>query len=418
VGYLLAGQIGPAENKAFSKQASTSVNAAATLRIGASRSWLAISDLGVRILYTLVGGIRMLRQRTLQRDRCPPQPHKLWILASIIILGILSNSAISMIVQLYLKELRVAPLVISANTAIIFLGIMIGSSFWGRLADLLPLKGILTPLLASAGAVTSGLILLPPHWITLALVFLQSMIISGLVPLGMSVVSKTAFSRRGRNLGYVAASRSLGWMLGQLFGGILLESMDFRWAFATLTLSPLAAILVVPFVHSDISSRDPSQWVESKQKTSLKIVYLASTLRQMGTAGCLSLIFVYMSFIGIPTAAMGIVSALNSGTQVLGMPLFGRLADRVGRRRVFLLGYGIASVVPLLFIVAHNAPGMGAGFFLLGIAFSALYVGSAAYIGDHIHFQRHGTAESLDRWLLARLHLQSATQECLRSWQA
>lgn len=337
----------------------------------------------------------MLHQRALQQDRCPPQPYKLLTLASIIILGILSNSAISLLSQLYLKELQATPLVISANTAVIFLGIMVGSSFWGRLADLLPLKVILTPLLASAGVVTSGLILLPSYWITLVLVFLQSMIISGLVPLGMSVVSKTAFSRRGRNLGYVTASRSLGWMLGQLFGGILLESMDFRWAFTILTLSPLAAILAVPFVHSDTSSRDPSQLVESKQKTPLKIVYLSSTLRQMGTAGCLSLIFVYMSIVGIPAAIMGIVSALNSGTQVLGMLLFGRLADRVGRRRVFVLGYGIASVVPLLFIVAHNAPGMGAGFFLLGIAFSALYVGSAAYIGDHVHFQRHGTALGL-----------------------
>lgn len=325
----------------------------------------------------------------------PQQSYKLLVLASVIVLGILSNSAISLIAQLYLKDLQASPLVISANTAIIFLGIMIGSSFWGRLADRLSSKILFISLLAAAGTVTSGFIPLPPPGTTLALVFLQSAIISGLLPLGMSAVSKSVFSRRGTNLGYVAASRSLGWMLGQLLGGILLESLDFRWTFVAFTLPPLAAVLAVPFVHFEFPYRGTSHSVESRRQTSLKVVYLASVLRQMGTAGSLSLIFVYMASRGIPTATMGIVSALNSGTQVLGMLLFGRLADQVGRKRVFLLGYGIASLVPLLFAMAHDELGMGAGFFLLGIAFSSLYVGSAAYVGDYTPHRRHGTALGL-----------------------
>jgi len=55
-----------------------------------------------------------------------------------------------------------------------------------------------------------------------------------------------------------------------------------------------------------------------------------------------------------------------------------------------MLGFFLSAVTPLLFVFATNIAGMIAGYVTLGIAFSSMYVGSAAYIGDRVPHERHG----------------------------
>jgi len=66
-------------------------------------------------------------------------------------------------------------------------------------------------------------------------------------------------------------------------------------------------------------------------------------------------------------------------------------ADRVGRRRVFLLGFAMSTVLPCVLAVARNVPMMALSFVILGIAFSSLYIGSTAHIGDRVPAERLGT---------------------------
>lgn len=82
--------------------------------------------------------------------------------------------------------------------------------------------------------------------------------------------------------------------------------------------------------------------------------------------------------------------AANHALQVPAMLLFGQLTDRLGRKGVFVLGFGLSAVVPMIFGLASSAWGMAARFFVLGIAFSALYVGSTAHIGDRVPTERQG----------------------------
>ena len=87
---------------------------------------------------------------------------------------------------------------------------------------------------------------------------------------------------------------------------------------------------------------------------------------------------------------MGMARATNHALQVPAMLLFGQLADRVGRRGIFVLGFGLSALVPVAFGVADSAWGMAAGFLILGVAFSALYVGSTAHIGDRVPAESQG----------------------------
>ena len=55
-----------------------------------------------------------------------------------------------------------------------------------------------------------------------------------------------------------------------------------------------------------------------------------------------------------------------------------------------MLGFFLSAATPLVFVFATSILGMIAGYVTLGIAFSSMYVGSAAYIGDRVPHERHG----------------------------
>lgn len=122
----------------------------------------------------------------------------------------------------------------------------------------------------------------------------------------------------------------------------------------------------------------------------LRALYLGVVFRQMGISGSFSLIFVYMASLAIPPSSMGVVSALTALAQVLGLILFGRLADQLGRKRIFLLGFGLSMFVALVFALVRTVWGMAIGHFVVGTSFAALYIASAAHIGDVIPAERHG----------------------------
>ncbi|MCX6099922.1 MAG: MFS transporter, partial [Candidatus Bipolaricaulota bacterium] len=88
---------------------------------------------------------------------------------------------------------------------------------------------------------------------------------------------------------------------------------------------------------------------------------------------------------------MGTVSSLNTLTQVVALVAFGWVADRIGRRKVFLLGFGMSALLPCILAVSSNVPMMALSYVVLGIAFSSLYIGSTAHIGDRIPLERMGT---------------------------
>jgi MFS family permease len=124
-------------------------------------------------------------------------------------------------------------------------------------------------------------------------------------------------------------------------------------------------------------------------------LYIGTFLRQMAIHGSFSLLFVYMATLGIAPRYMGAVSALNTGTQVIGLIVFGRLADRIGRRRIFMLGFALSAVVPVVFVLASSTLGMALAYVTLGLSFSSLYIGSTAHIGDRVPKDRQGAMMGL-----------------------
>ena len=311
-------------------------------------------------------------------------------------LSILSSTAggIIMLAQLYLKDLHATPIVISLLTSFVWLGTLIGSTMWGTLADRYPRKRLLFLILLTSAVATGSLALLPPPIGVLSAVFLRVLMVTGLAPVTMAIVSTVStIGHRGRDLSYLSASRSTGSALGKILGGLLLASLGYRLSFFSLALLPLVACLFLLFLPrtENVSKKKRQSLSTSLRTGGLNGLYISGALRQMGTSGAASLIFVYMATLGIPVAIMGTINAIGAATSVLGMLVFGHLSDLLGRKVIFAFGFGISTLVPVIFAFSKGSWGIAIGYFILGMSFSSLYTGSTSYIGDRTPMERQGT---------------------------
>jgi MFS family permease len=324
--------------------------------------------------------------------------HRLLAVAIITSLSFLVDSALRMLTQLYLKELEASPIIISLGMSLLWLGILMGSALWGFLADRFSRRMILIVVLIGSFLTLGFLILLLPPSVFLAFRFVYALIMIGIVPATLSLVSSSASSsNRGGALSRIGFSRALGVTMGKLVGGFLLVIAGFRWSFATMAVLPIVALpiaLALPRApKKPMKKKNPllAQLVHKR----LRGLYLGVMLSEMGAVGSFSLVFVYMAILGIQEGTMGLVNALAPGMAMIGMLFSGRIADRVGRRKVFAIGFGLFVLGPLIFAFAHNSLGMGLGFALIGLSFGPYYIGSTAHIGDLIPVEHHGSSLGL-----------------------
>jgi len=309
-------------------------------------------------------------------------------------LAFVADGALRMLIQLYLGDLGASSLLISMNTALAGVGRLLGSYLWGLLSDRFSRKVLLAGILL-AGALTVGVLgmLLPPA-ATLGAVLARAALVSGITPIAIAMVSgESSAHQRGRRLSYISASRVAGLAAGTALGGLLLSGLGFQTSFVLLTPLPALGASLLLWLPSSPGRRGPAGSEASPRYLAhrgLRGLYAGATLQQMGTTGSLSLIYVYMAELEAPFGAMGGIGALGPATTILGMLLFGRLADRVGRKRVFVFGFGLLCLVPLCFALAQGPGGVTAGFLTLGLSFGSLYMGSTAHIGDWIPAERQG----------------------------
>ena len=319
-------------------------------------------------------------------------------LAATSILITAANGGLGLLVQLFLKEQGASTFLISLTASVNAAGVLLGSMFWGSVADRFRRRALLfiTTVGVSVGILL--LVFLPSAQVVLASTLVRTFMRTGLVAISLAVISAaSAEARRGRNLSYVSASSSLGFALGSVGAGFVLEALGFQWSFVLMTVAPLLGLLPLFFLPAEVKPKHAPQTPAWRVALSsgLTDLYVATFLRQMAIHGSFSLLFVYMATLGIAPRYMGAVSALNTGTQVIGMLFFGRLADRIGRRRIFMLGFALSAITPVVFVLARGTLGMALAYITLGLSFSSLYIGSTAHIGDRVPKDRQGAMMGL-----------------------
>jgi MFS family permease len=216
----------------------------------------------------------------------------------------------------------------------------------------------------------------------------------GFASMSLAMISAASDSvTRARGMSYNSSARSLGFALGAMGAGGVLEKLGYRNGFLVMAILPMVAALFILRLPREERPVAPSRQVawRALREAGLTRLYFATILRQFAANGAFALAYVYMDDLGISPILMGTVSSLNTLTQVGALVAFGWVADRIGRRKVFLFGFGMSTLLPCVLAVSRNVPMMALSYVILGVAFSSLYIGSTAHIGDRVPLDRHGT---------------------------
>jgi len=319
-------------------------------------------------------------------------------LASTAVFLTAAHGGLGLLIQLFLQQQGFAPIVISSVSSVNAAGVMLGSLFWGRLSDRGARRTLLFITAVGASIAIAILMFLPPAWVILASSFARTFMRVGFMTITIAIVSgASVMSRRGKNISFVTSAQALGMCIGSSLAGYILEYLGFLGGFAIATVLSLlgaAFLFLLPHEHARVDRSEKASW-SLAFSSGLADLYISTILRQMAIHGAFSLLAVYMALTGIPPRFIGLVSAMNTGTQVVALLVFGRLADRVGRRRIFMLGFALSAATPCLFALSSHIGMMIAGYVTLGLSFSSLYIGSAAYIGDRVPASRQGTMMGL-----------------------
>lgn len=320
-------------------------------------------------------------------------------------------SALGIMTQLHLGELGASRFWIGMSTTLAWGAIMLFSQFWGAVSDAV-LRRKTVILLAAAGSTLMTLILVLGHSIPSVLIgrFLIEGFGAGLPPATMALLSERGGAdTRGQRMTVFTTSQAFGLLTGSVLGGFLSTALPFQLGFLMITGVSSVAVLSAALVPSAAGPvRNPTMgWRALLRKTlpSLNVVkndpcaaehglinlYLGIVLRKAGIVGIYGLLMVFLRDArDMSPFVSGSLSALNPAAQALAMPLWGRAADRFSRKRVFLAGYALSLLVPLLMLFSTSVYPLVAAFIVLGVGFAGFITGVTTFIGDIAPKEREG----------------------------
>lgn len=303
-------------------------------------------------------------------------------------------------------------------------GMTVFAPVWGAIADVtgrrravVVVTGLLATLavlpLAAVGEVGPSFsvasLTVDGVWVPIGFRGLYAVFAVGFIPVMLSIVSARGGAEgRGRSLGFFNSARAVGFSGGQLAVGTLLGLLAPSSLYLVIAgvslVSAVTAVFVVdptPTPDEQPTAGDVVREVrrrllpavgerEHLRTNGLRWLYVALALRNMTVLGVMSLMPVYLTGpVGVTTAVMGVLLAINPTAQVLFMYLFGRVADRAGRTPLIVAGVAGSGVFALV-VALVPLPGStfvrllvaGAAFVTIAAAFSAMTTGALAFIGD------------------------------------
>ncbi|MES1170026.1 MAG: MFS transporter, partial [Leifsonia sp.] len=210
---------------------------------------------------------------------------------------------------------------------------------------------------------------------------------------------------RARDLSIVVWSTTIGAVLGpNLFGpgevlgaALQLPPMSGAFVFSVIATVGAAAVYTVglrpdPLLTALQSRRDAG--VVASRRGGFAIVranpaarYAVAVvaLSQATMVALMSMAPVQLEMQGATLTIVGLTISLHVAGMYALSPVFGWLADRVGRVRVVLLGQGLLLVALVLFwLAAEERAAMVTGLILLGVGWSASVVAGSALVTDAV----------------------------------
>jgi MFS transporter, YNFM family, putative membrane transport protein len=248
------------------------------------------------------------------------------------------------------RDFHVGPAQAGLTISIVVLALALGAWLWGPFSDRYGRKRSIVLASALLVAPTVGSALAPSFEALLAFRAVQGLCMPGLLTAGVPYVAE-AFAPRigGRAMGYYVAALVAGGLIGRLGVGLLAAAVGWRAAIGVLAALPAAAALLMARTLVNVPAAPSSERRRTgigRQLRNLSVLRAAA----VGSAFFFTFVgtFSYVVYrlerppFDLGRAAVSVVFALwivgGAG------PLFGRLSDRIGWRRLALLAVGVATV--------------------------------------------------------------------------
>ena len=233
---------------------------------------------------------------------------------------------------------------------------------WGTLADRYGRKIMVERAMFGGAVVIAAMGFVGNVYQLAVLRAIQGMLTGTVSAATTLVVSSTPPRRRGYALGTLQMAIYMGHTVGPLLGGVIADAFGPRVAFwVTGSLLFASGVLVLTLVREEFSPPEtvdtkrvskPRLWdgiVVALRTRALLVAYSLRVLTRMAGRIVGPMLALFVQSIASPgtkvASLMGVISGLASVTGALGAVLLGRLADRVGPRRVLVACAGLACVV-------------------------------------------------------------------------
>lgn len=228
-------------------------------------------------------------------------------------------------------------------------------------------------------------------------------IISAYPPNMFGLVSEISTkTEKGKNMGILNTSISLGWALGSFFSGLIEELFGFALSFYVgCSFAVLAAVITLIFLKEtkkgivkDRSVREIMNALKRRiipgccgeeitylKKNGLNWLFTSIFTRYFAYWGVLALVTVFFATL-VPVVWVGILIGINNGLQAVTMAPIGKLSDKIGRKPIIHLGLLGTSAVLILYAIANGIYILLIAQVLLSFAFAGIFTGQSAFVAD------------------------------------
>jgi MFS family permease len=272
---------------------------------------------------------------------------------AIMALGALAMSILRPMLPIYLDDIGVQPTVLGLMFSAAMVGMVLGESSWGWVADRVGLRLPMTVGTAVCGIVVLSFVLTQAVAGLFAVFFVWGVVRSAIYGPGRGyIAAKAPPLRKSTYMAIVAAILATSRSLGALPGGFIVDSLGFNWLFAiSAGIALVGGIVVMASLKrgtraftGEPAGSDP---VPGAVATTLPVRSLRRTFGLQCAVAALQFLAlgIVMTFapllatqvIGVSATEVGVLFTVAGLMAMVAVPL-GMLADRIGKRAFMMLG--------------------------------------------------------------------------------
>jgi len=316
----------------------------------------------------------------------------------------------SPVLPLFVKSLSGSETVVGLIAAVSPLAGVLFSFPVGVLADRMGKKRL---LLVSGAVLVAAPVLYflvaNPFWL-IPIRFFHGIATAILTPVASACILGAYPETKGEKLGLFSSATLMGRTLAPLLGGALISwflylggALPYRVVYVAAFAAAVPALVFLLALDRGSGEAGPGPARVTPGDFLRGLWEFLSNRRLLGTSfvematyfayGVLETYLpLYLAGLGVPPYQIGLVFSLQVLSIALTKPLFGRLADRVDRRRQVLAGIALLAAATAVIPLSSSVIVVAAVSILFGLAVSVSTVATSSYVAEVVTGERIGAS--------------------------